>query len=127
MSKDGSANKGFRPDQSGIPSARPKSRPITEALTRIGESAMPEPWRKRLGLWKGATWFDGIAMAMYVSAAKGNPATAKEISDRVEGKHTQRLELVDLNLAIDIAPAREKLLAKLTSESDAHRPSPLVQ
>jgi len=124
--RGGITGKGFVPGQSGNPGGGRKKRPITNALLHIGAQTLPERWRKRLGLLAGATWFEGIAMAMYQEAAKGNPAAAKEIREAIEGKAPQRIELnadVDLDLGLKLTDAREKLLAKLAPEADMAIPA----
>lgn len=71
---------------------RPRG-PITTAIRRIGESKLPEQWRRKLGLWPGAVWFDAVAMGLFRAAAKGNPEATREIREVVVGKSPLRIEL----------------------------------
>jgi hypothetical protein len=134
----GITGKGFRPGRSGNPGGRPKTRPITTALVFIGESELPDRWRKRLGLWKGASWFDAAALGVFQAAAKGNPAAAKEIREAIEGKSSQRVELtgaggeeikakVDAKLAVgDLLGALHQIYG-LKFPSDSERKATSLQ
>jgi hypothetical protein len=62
------------------------ARPLTAAFIRVGESKLPEHWRKKLGLWLGATWFDGLAAGMFRAAVKGDVAAARELREAIEGR-----------------------------------------
>lgn len=68
-------------------------RPISAALVRVGESKLPESWRRKLGLLRGATWFDAVAAGMFRAAANGNPGAAREIREAIEGTASTRIEL----------------------------------
>jgi hypothetical protein len=69
------------------------SRPITAAFIRVGESRLPERWRKQLGLWNHATWFDAVAASMFRAAVRGDVAAAREIREAIEGKAPLHVEL----------------------------------
>jgi hypothetical protein len=116
--RGGITGKGFLPGRSGNPGGGRKKRPITDTLLHVGALPIPERWRKKLSLWAGATWFDGVAMAMFQEAAKGDPAAAKEIREAIEGKAPQRIEL-DADVDFKFGDhAREKLLDKLAPEAN---------
>jgi hypothetical protein len=117
----GITGKGFVPGQSGNPGGRPSKRPLTMALVRIGESELPDRWRKKLGLWTGATWFEAIAMATVHEAAKGNPAAAKEIRKSIEGKSPQPIELTAEFDFVGKSEAHKALLMKLGIDVDDDR------
>jgi hypothetical protein len=89
----GVTGKGFLPGRSGNPGSRPRLRPISERYSRVADLELPTRWRKRLGLWQGATWADAGVLGLFQAMAKGNPAAAKEIREAIEGKSTQRVEL----------------------------------
>ncbi len=119
----GITGKGFQPGASGNPGGRPKTRPISAALDRIGTSELPERQRKRLALPKGSTWFDGVAIAMLYEAANGNPAAAKEVRESIEGKAPQRVELSPVTIDFDSkGNAREALRLKLLPELETRGP-----
>jgi hypothetical protein len=65
----------------------------SQSLIRIGESKLPEHWRKKLDLWPGATWFDGIAASIIRAAVRGDVAAAREIREATEGKAPLHVEL----------------------------------
>jgi hypothetical protein len=69
------------------------ARPLTAAFIRVGESKLPEHWRKKLGLWPGATWFDGVAAGMFRAAVGGDVAAARELREAIEGKAPLHVEL----------------------------------
>jgi len=72
----------WQPGQSGNPSGRPKSKPITDAYLRILGEPIP-------GDKEGRTFADALAQKMIKEALNGKVQAASEITDRVEGKITQ--------------------------------------
>jgi hypothetical protein len=84
----------FKPGQSGNAGGRPKKRPITERYQLIAESPLPESERRKMHLWKGATWGDAAAIGTFLAAIEGQHSAAKEIREAIEGKAPQRIEVV---------------------------------
>lgn len=81
-----------------VPGAgRPKKRPISEAYDDLLRSALPQRERVALGLPKGTTWAEAIALARGRQALSTRSASAvlstKEMREGVEGKSTQRVEV----------------------------------
>jgi|688.fasta_scaffold1237733_2 hypothetical protein len=68
----------FEPGKSGNPSGRPKSKPITDELKRIGTD-------------EGG--FKAIAKKLFLKALEGDVKAIREIFDRVEGKVTDKLTI----------------------------------
>ena len=69
----------FQKGVSGNPSGRPK-KPITDAYQELAEKPYPGDPENR-------TYAQRLAASSYESAiVKGNPASIKEITDRLEGK-----------------------------------------
>jgi hypothetical protein len=66
---------------------------------------IPEHWRKKPGLWPGATWFDGV---------EGSHSAAKELREGIEGKLTEKIDLtVDVNRdVVERLQAERNRLAK---------------
>src|SRR5205823_3686733 len=83
------------PGQSGNPGGRPKKNPITECYRAHLEEPLPHALRISLKLPKGTTWTDALTMAQLLLAIKGNTQAAKEITDRVEGKVAQQVEVAN--------------------------------
>jgi hypothetical protein len=87
----------FRRGTSGNPAGRPKVTPVSAELEALLLEPLPDTAegkriRKRFGLKKGATWAEAIAHAA-VRRALRSTETLREITDRVEGKVTQKVEL----------------------------------
>ena len=82
--------KKWQPGRSGNPSGRPHKRPITDRYVQILETLLPDKIRKALGLPKGATHGDAIALAQAYQAIKGKTEAAREIREAIEGKTAQR-------------------------------------
>lgn len=62
------------------------------------EMALPEKVRRVMDMPKGSTWGDAIVLArMREAITRGGTFAAKEIADRVEGKATQRVDIVPTN------------------------------
>ena len=82
----------WKPGESGNPSGRPKSRPISDRYQACAEKRLPEDLRMMLKLKKGATYGDAVALAQFRAAIKGKSDAAREVREAIEGKATQRLE-----------------------------------
>lgn len=105
---------------SGNPSGRPKRRPISDAYLALVDIKIPAKTAKELGLPRGATWGQCLALAQFKRALTGEARNASEIREAIEGKSTQRIEVsgVDNGPPIDIAHkidvsklSKEELLA----------------
>ena len=83
----------WKPGQSGNPSGRPKTRPISDAYLAVADLPLPEDWRLKLKLPKGATYRQAVALRQFHQAIKGIPQAAREIREAIEGKSSQRIEL----------------------------------
>lgn len=77
---------------SGNPSGRPK-KVITDRLDKILAQLLPESEAKRLKLHQGATVGDAMVLAVIRQAKRGNVKAFKEITDRIEGKVTEHIEV----------------------------------
>ncbi len=91
----GVTGKDFLPGHSGNPSGRPRKRPLSDRYEAITETPLPEDMRQALRLKKGATYGDGVALALARAAIKGKLEAAREMGEGIEGKPTQRVELGD--------------------------------
>jgi hypothetical protein len=92
------------------------ARPITAAFIRVGESKLPEHWRKKLGLRPGATWFDGVAAGVFRAAVGGDVAAARELREAIEGKAPLHVELTGKEGGpIAIGDALKKLFEKIAA------------
>jgi hypothetical protein len=80
----------WAPGQSGNPSGRPRKRPISDRYAEMVETVLPDDLRNAVGLPKGATYGDAIALSQARQAIKGKPEAAREIREAIEGKTTQR-------------------------------------
>jgi hypothetical protein len=76
----------WQPGQTGSPGGRPKKKPITDRYHRIVETELPDDIRRDLGLPRGATFGDAIALAQARQAIKGETAAAKEMREAIEGR-----------------------------------------
>jgi hypothetical protein len=97
-------NKGTRPGRrenlkpwpkgvSGNPGGRPKKTPVTAAYKELIGEQLPDDTRRALKLPNGATWAHALALGQMRSAVKGSTPAAKEITDRIEGRTPQPMEL----------------------------------
>jgi hypothetical protein len=68
------------------PAAELSRMPISQRYLRFVERPLPERERKKLGLWKGATWGDALVFQQYNSALQGRSEAAREIREAIEGK-----------------------------------------
>jgi hypothetical protein len=118
-----------------VPGAgRPRKRPLSEAYDSLLRQPLPEAERKALGLPKGTTWAEAIAAARARHALRSSGVeSAREMREAVEGKATQRFELMPgedrtpefvvvyaspipgLEKVIDVVP-EEKRVADTSSE-----------
>lgn len=91
----GVTGKGFMPGQSGNPSGRPRRQPITEEYAVLLEEELPKKEREALGLPPGTTWGRAIAVSRMREAlrTKGGTLAMKEITDRIEGKVKESIEI----------------------------------
>jgi hypothetical protein len=90
--------KPFQPGHPGI-GGRPRRRPLSEAYDDVLRERLPKEFRDALlraniRLKPDASWADAIAASMARTALKANVLAAKEMREAVEGKSTQRIELV---------------------------------
>lgn len=69
------ANPTWVKGQSGNPSGRPRSKPITDELKRIGEEG----------------GYEALAKKLFSKAIAGDVRAAQEVLNRVEGKVTDRI------------------------------------
>jgi hypothetical protein len=105
----------FGPHNNANPGGRPRRKPLTEAYQDRMNEKLPAALRKvRVGrvtvtLPEGATYLDWISLGQCIEAGRGNPATAREIGDRLEGKVAQQIELTgNLDVFSRIEQARKK-------------------
>ncbi|MGA7624591.1 MAG: DUF5681 domain-containing protein [Candidatus Acidiferrales bacterium] len=92
----------WQPGQSGNPGGRPKKKPITDRYHRIVETELPDEIRGALGLPRGATFGDAIALALVRQAIKGDTTAAKEIREAIEGRSVTPAEFEGKNQGINI-------------------------
>lgn len=94
----------WKPGQSGNPKGRPKTNPITAVYRDILEAQIPDDP-------DGRTFAQAIAQAMLQDALLGDVKATREITDRVEGKPKQTVELTnptDKPLQLEITSALDK-------------------
>jgi uncharacterized protein DUF5681 len=91
----------FKPGRPGP--GRPRKLPITDRYRKAVEEPLPDVIRLRLKLKKGATVGDAIARAMAWQAIRGDVPAVREITDRLEGRATERIELTDKHPTVQIA------------------------
>jgi hypothetical protein len=78
----------FKPGQSGNPGGRPKKTPVTDAYGQwLNQPSDSHP---------DLTWAQLIALQQVKKACDGDTNAAKEITDRVEGKAKQSIEVKDV-------------------------------
>lgn len=75
----------FKPGQSGNPSGRPKKKPLTEALERLGAKAVPNDETGRVN-------WDLVAEGLLTGAIAGKAENFREAADRIEGKLTDKIQ-----------------------------------
>jgi Family of unknown function (DUF5681) len=86
----------WKPGQSGNPSGRRKTKPLTDALERLLPKQVPPAVLRSLrlpGLPKSAnvTWADVAAHGLLLAAARGRVEASREVADRVEGRVPQAI------------------------------------
>lgn len=92
--------KPWKPGQSGNPSGRPKTKPITDEYFRLADQPIPEKLRKKLAkkwdvaIRDGATYSEVNAIMRYLNAFEpGGHTSSKEIRESIEGKAPERIEI----------------------------------
>jgi hypothetical protein len=88
--------------QTGNPGGRPKKKPITDRYLRIVETELPDEIRAAIGLPRGATFGDAIALAQARQAIKGETAAAKEIREAIEERSMMQADFEEKNPAMTI-------------------------
>ena len=81
----------WKPGQSGNPSGRPRTQPISDRYAHIAEEKLPENIRKKLKLGPGATYGDAIALRTFQAALEGDIAATREVREAIEGKAAIRV------------------------------------
>lgn len=106
----------WQPGQSGNPNGRPRKRPLSEAHDDVLRMELPMEVRVAMKLKAGATWADAIALGIARKAVAGDVSAAKEMREAVEGKATQRIELVtpedrgfDVNVRFEAAVPERRI------------------
>src|SRR5439155_22083745 len=108
--------KPWKKGQSGNLSGRPKKKPITEAYEHQLKQSLPDDFRIRMKLPKGATWADALAVGQIRSAVKGNTQAAKEIADRLEGKVAQQVDLGNIeDKALSVELDVQRIYARISA------------
>ena len=108
----------WKPGQSGNPNGRPKSNPVTEAYRDILEARIPGDPDER-------TFAQAIAQVMLEGALLGSVKATREITDRVEGRARQSLEIntpAGRPLEVNVTSALDKVYgpgAEAGDEADA--------
>ena len=100
----------WQPGESGNPSGRPKSE-VTDAYRFLARCKVP-------GDPQGRTYAELLAEAQFWAAIGGATTAAREITDRLEGKSVQRVDVgnldetpLELNLTVkfsDPEPSEDK-------------------
>ena len=83
----------FKPGVSGNPGGRPKKLPITERYAEIADKPLPKELLAITDLPEGSTYGDALAMRQFREALAGSTSGAKEITDRLEGKARQPVDV----------------------------------
>ena len=92
----------WQPGQTGNPGGRPKKKPITDRYLRIVETELPDEIRAAIGLPRGATFGDAIALAQARQAIKGETNAAREIREAIEGRGITPADFEGKNQAMTI-------------------------
>jgi hypothetical protein len=97
---------------SGNPGGRPKKKLVTDELERLLQAEAPDA--------EGRTWATVIAEALLQQARKGDVRAIAELTNRIEGKPLQPVELSGDNdldtLAERIEEGRKRVLAHMSDE-----------
>lgn len=127
----------WKKGQSGNPGGRPSRLPITEAYRAIGKRRAVDVNPGMLDVLKRAgfevtdetTMNEVLALTQFMESLKGETKAASEITDRVEGKAIQRVELtgaeggpvesVDLSRLTDAQLAEYQRLQSIVTISEA--------
>jgi hypothetical protein len=92
----------WQPGQTGNPGGRPKKKPITDRYLRIVETELPDEIRLVIGLPRGATFGDAIALAQAWQAIKGETNAAREMREAIEGRSVTPAEFEGNHAAMTI-------------------------
>jgi hypothetical protein len=103
--------------ESGNPGGRPKKKPITDELERLLQEQAPDA--------SGRTWRAVIAESLLRQAAKGDVRAISELTNRIEGKPLQAVQLgadggLEM-LAEELEKARKRMLGDVTEEELSSR------
>ena len=79
--------------KSGNPGGRPRKKPVTERYEELMTTPLPDEVRRKLKLEEGATYGDALAYRIFMAAITGKHEAAKEITDRVEGRAPQSMQI----------------------------------
>ena len=79
----------WKAGQSGNPSGRPRTQPISDRYAHIAEERLPESIRKKLKLGPGATYGDAIALRTF-QAAVPNENSVRPSSDAIPRRSEKR-------------------------------------
>jgi len=71
-----------------------KKRAISERYAFVAEIPLPEDVRKKFKMPIGATYGDAGAIGTFLAMIDGHWGAAKEIREAIEGRATQRIEVV---------------------------------
>ena len=93
----------WKPGQSGNPSGRPHTKPISDRYAYVAEETLPESIQRKLKLGPGATYGDAIALLTFHAALEGDIAATREIREAIEGKSTIRTDDDQPPIRIDIS------------------------
>jgi len=107
----------FQPGQSGNPGGKPKiHQRISAEYSALLLDIVPPEIAASVGVAKGSTWAEAIALAIAIRAACGDVNAARELAERTEGRVPTA---VSVEGTIDYAAgrsAKEQLLKKLNCE-----------
>jgi hypothetical protein len=85
---------------------------MSDRYHEFAEQPLEERARIALGLPKGATNADAVTIQQFRAGFKGNTPAAREIREAIEGKSTQRLEIVGEEgaaIKVDIAESLARI------------------
>jgi hypothetical protein len=97
---------------SGNAGGRPKKRSISERYAFVAEVPLPEDIRKKFTMPIGSTFGDAGAIGTFLAMMEGKYGAAKEIREAIEGKATQRIEVVGADSG-PIKVSLEETVAKI--------------
>jgi hypothetical protein len=96
----------------GNAGGRPKKRAISERYAFVAEVPLPEAVRKKFKMPVGSTFGDAGAVGTFLAMMEGKYGAAKEIREAIEGKATQRIEVVGADSG-PIKVSLEETVAKI--------------